>query len=55
MQNAVADNRLHDVIAACGTNAVYLVGMGMIVGTLFTILVLLLLDFVRRSRSETPE
>ena len=44
-----------EVLAACGASSIYLVGVGMIVGALFAILTLLLLDFARRHRDGTLE
>lgn len=51
--NTTTATNLHDAshttLAGIGENVVYLMGFSFVLGSLFTILILILLDFMRRN------
>jgi disulfide bond formation protein DsbB len=40
---------LLNIAQSCSESAIYLMGLSFIIGSLFTILILLILDFIRRN------
>lgn len=52
MKNATAETMMTDVatLESLTQNTIYLMGMSFILGSLFTIFVLILLDFMKRDR-----
>lgn len=51
-ETAAVNEKVTSVLAACGDITTYTLGLGMILGTLFTILALVLIEFARRRREE---
>lgn len=52
MKQTITNADTLEVIRLCSESSIYLMGVSFIIGSLFTILVLIFLDFIRRNKQQ---